>query len=536
MSNAQDTGPLQRPRVPHSINNLPSVEDGGVNDRTVASPALGYGASRPQPSEIPLVDSPLDDMLPTMPTEYEEERDEEREAAMATLGHNEVAAISYDHEYYVSDVASPYLSERQAREDVNVTRRRHSVIAMSITATLLLGAAGGAGWYLWQALQSQQEHRSVQRYETETIERGDLLESVDTATLVEPIYQADVIANTSGTVAEAYVQDGAAVEEGAWLFRLDNPTITEAARKAQEALDAANGEAGMRTEELNQANEALGKAQEALDALKAANEQANKESDASKSPDEEKATDEDKETDADKAKDQAQRDKDIAQAQKVLDDAKAKAEVAQAASDAANAIVYGAQETLDNAQAQQNALTIVAPISGNASEMSDSSAVGSSVTGTTRLCTISDTSRFRVHVGVPAEYRDRVMVGQEVRLTFPTIKDLQVTSSIESLEEEGDTLMATAVFDNDDEHRLEVGLATDVSIVLKYVPDTLIVPLSAIRADEGGGTHLEVLLDPTRGIVTNVPVRVIETNPTHAAVEASNIQAGNAVLVADEDE
>ena len=58
-----------------------------------------------------------------------------------------------------------------------------------------------------------------------------------------------------------------------------------------------------------------------------------------------------------------------------------------------------------------------------------------------------------------------------------------------------------------------------------------VVPDSALFVEENGSTHLHVLLDPTRGIVTDVVVKVLATDGERAAVDADNIQAGTAVVV-----
>ena len=68
-------------------------------------------------------------------------------------------------------------------------------------------------------------------------------------------------------------------------------------------------------------------------------------------------------------------------------------------------------------------------------------------------------------------------------------------------------------------------------IIVQAIPDSLIVPLDAITIGDDGFARLNVLLDPSRGIKTEVIVNIIATNGTQAAVSANNIQEGNAVIL-----
>ena len=57
------------------------------------------------------------------------------------------------------------------------------------------------------------------------------------------------------------------------------------------------------------------------------------------------------------------------------------------------------------------------------------------------------------------------------------------------------------------------------------------MPSNALHTAENGSDYLEVLLDPSRGIVTNIPVKVLANDGTKAAVEADNIQADTSVVI-----
>ncbi len=484
--------PQEKPQAVDRRANLPSIEDGGVSDSTVASPALGFGMDRadlvnesiPDPESAPAMSTPYESPVNPEPMSGFEYDPVEQEV----LKRNEVAAVSVDRAFYVSDVPSPYLTTRQAQEDVEVTRRRRSRISAIIVTLFLVAGLGTGGYFLYNAIKPTPQAK-VESYETREIEYGEYLETIDTTSLVRPANQVVVTADVSGTIAEAYVQNDSDVQEGDQIFRLENPTVTDALDKAWRALETFEQEANKKQEALDKANEAATKAEE-----------------------------------------EAKKD-DKNQAAKVMVE-QTKNDVARAQSelDAANNNLWNMQQTYYSALEQANMLNVYAPISGRVSDLTELAEDNGSVSGSSRLCTISDMTHFSIVMEIPRSEERRVKVGQEVRLSFPAIEDLKVTSTVSEIEEDEDKLMATVLIENPDE-RITTGIAAEASIILKSVPDTYIVPDSALFVEENGSTHLHVLLDPTRGIVTDVVVKVLATDGERAAVDADNIQAGTAVVV-----
>lgn len=474
--------------------NVPELApDENSSDSTVASPALGYGMERvdfldtrepedtpEQPRAIPERPQPTPQQPQPAPTP---------ESTPEVLGRNEVAAVSTERTYYVNDVPSPYLSSKQAREDVRVARRRFSRISAIIITLIILSLLGAGGWFVWTSVQSQRQQTTVKQYETRVIEGGEYLETIDTTSLVQPANQVVVTSDVSGTIAEVFVENDGDVQEGSVIFRLDNPTITDALTKAQEAVDSAREDVTRKQEALDKANEVVTTTQELVD--------------------------KDDKNEAAKA---------------ALEAAKTSAASTQTELDNATNNLWSLQETLEQAQEQEQKLTILAPISGKVSELSTQAESNGSISSSTRLCTISDTSQFSIVMEIPKADASRVQVGQEVRLSFPSIEDLNITSTVSSIDESGDALMATVLIADPDE-RITTGLAAEASLILKSIPDTYIVPSSVLRTDENGTTHVDVLLDPTRGIVTDVQVNVLATDGKRAAIEADSIQADTAVIV-----
>ena len=499
--------------------NLPSIEDGGLVDHTVASPALGFGMDRAEISDEAQqleeeqaaarqrAEAQASASYQGIPATYQPQDAAAPQEPLETLGKNEVAAVNVnDRSYYVSDAPSPYLTKRQAKEDVETTKRRHSRIVTTLVVIFLVGVLGAGGWFLWNTI-GPEPPKSVERYESTEIVKGEYLETIETTSLVRPINEVVVTSGVSGTVTEVFVENGADVQEGDQLFHLDNPTISDAVTKAQEAFDTLSQDVQKKTETLQKANEDLAKAQSGSSGNNS-NSSSSSNSDSSS-------------TSSNAAS---------------IESATNRVNTAQADLNAANSNLASIQETLYQAIDQLNTLDVYAPISGTVNELSEQASTDSSVSGSTRLCLISDTSRYSIVVEIPKTAQNDVEVGQEVRLTFPAIDGLEVTSTVSSIDgtedEESDVLFATVIIEEPDE-RITTGIAAEASVILKSIPDTYIVPFEALHTAENGSTHLDVLLDPSRGIVTDIPVKVVAADGTKAAVEADNIQAGTAVVLSD---
>ncbi|MDO4806980.1 MAG: efflux RND transporter periplasmic adaptor subunit [Coriobacteriales bacterium] len=531
MSNDQPSRETPQDQIP------PIPAPDGVGDQTVASPALGYGMER-----IDFLDSretpvnsaggnPAGNAMRDLPSPEDAPTTFD---APEMLSRHEVAAVNVERDYYSSHNPSPYLSTRQAAEDVRDTRRKRSTRTRVIVAVLVVAALGAAGWFFWQFTKGGETKQAMQ-YDTREIVKGEFLNSIEATALVQPINECTVTPNGPGTIAEVFVEDGTAVEEGTPLFRLDNPTITDAVNKAQEALGTFQADADAKAQAFAKAQEEVAKAQEALDKATEEAKESKKKDDKSEDKDKDKAEGggdsneegEEEEDDSSTSDEPTEAEK---KAKEALEAAQAAAESARVESETATTNLYNMQETYNRALEQQATLTVVSPISGKVGGLGSSAEVGSSVSSSTSLCTVSDTSRFKVCVEIPKESADQVNIGKEARIAFPAIKDLNVTSTVASIEEVGESLLANIIIEEPDE-RITAGVAAEACVVLQSIPDSLMVPLEAIKTDENGGTHLDVLLDSTRNIVTEVPITIVATNGTDAAISAENIQKGNTVVV-----
>ena len=498
-----------------ALRNLPQIEDGGLDDRTVASPALGFGMERsdvsapPDPKEAADPDATHAETRSAMQEMAQsplQAHPQSESKGTPLLSRYEVAAISVDdRSYYVSDVPSPYLSSRMAKEDIHKTRRRHVRTTAIVTTIAILIILGVSGWFLWQSMHKE-EAAALPKYTTSNIELGEFLETVEATTLLRPADERDVAAGISGKIAELLVQEGAQVNEGDVICRLDNPTITDSYNKARQAYDTAAANVDAKARALDDAARAANSAQSAASAAAgAANSGSGLQPTATQTT----------------------------SAQTTAANAQTKVQVAQNDYNRATESLQSIEATLQLAQEQQDLLTLHAPITGTVGNMNPQGTVGAAVTGSTHLCTITDASQLSLQVEIPADIRPRVAIGQEVRITFPSIEGLAVTSTIDSFEDEETKELANVLIREPDP-RLQKGTTAAASVIVQSVPDSYIVPLAAVQHDKNNAPYLEVLLDASRDIKTNVPVQVVATNKTKAAVAASNIQEGNTIIIPQE--
>ena len=432
-----------------------------------------------------------------------------------TLSRDEVAAVHLRREYYVNDVPSPYLSQKQADESIETTRRRHMTISTILVLILICAMVATAGWYVWITLKPE-DKVAVPTFTTATITRTEFVDSIDAMSVVLPIDERAVTSEVSGTLLESHVEDGMFVEEGDVLFQLDNPSVTETLAQAQKALDAAQSTVDKKTKALEDAKKALENAQRRSDSSSGS---------TSSSSSSSRTTDDDD----DDATGTGSTSTSSSSATKA---AEAKVTAAQREVDETTKTLDSIRETRDSAQEQVDRLTVYAPISGTVTDVSNFANPSSALGGSERLCTVSDLSAYLVQEDIPEERLDQVHEGMEVWLNFPSVSDLSIVAEVTSIDEieDGSVHYANIVIDNNDE-RLTKNLTCNASIVVQHLFDVLVVPIEAVHTTPEGDTQVHVLLDPSRGIETFVHVNVVATNATQAVIESNNIQEGISVIL-----
>ena len=115
-----------------------------------------------------------------------------------------------------------------------------------LLSLLLAGAGGGYLWYL-----RQNELTPEQRYRTQAVEKGDIVQTVSANGTLNPVVLVNVGTQVSGTVTRLFVDFNDKVEKGQPLLELD-PSLY-AAQSRQSAANVRNISAAL---ELARANEA----------------------------------------------------------------------------------------------------------------------------------------------------------------------------------------------------------------------------------------------------------------------------------------
>jgi len=113
--------------------------------------------------------------------------------------------------------------------------------------TVIAGLIGGGIWYTKQRAAQNPE----QRYKLQTLEKGEVTQTVSANGTLNPVVLVSVGTQVSGTVKKLYVDFNDHVKKGQVLLELDDALVS--ATERQSAASVANAQASL---ELAQANEA----------------------------------------------------------------------------------------------------------------------------------------------------------------------------------------------------------------------------------------------------------------------------------------
>lgn len=326
-----------------------------------------------------------------------------------------------------------------------------------ILALLIL--SGGVGAYF--VFSGSEDEGSV--LPTVRVRRGELIEQASASGTVEPDVQVEVKSRTSGEVIAVVVEEGAEVEAGQLLVRLDPIDAERDLEQAQVALSRARAELAQVRAQLQVAR---AEAEEAEETARVRARGAKMGLIAS----------EEQRTSATSAR--------VAGANVVLREAQVQS---------ARAAVRDAELTVAEAERRLDETTIEAPVSGTvlAVEVEQGAIVASGITnvgGGTTLLTIADLSDLRVVGDLSEAQVGNVSEGQEVvirvdaypRRTF----DGRVARVSPLGEEESNvvTFDVEVVITDEDAHMLRSGMSADVEIVTSHSENALLIPVVALRS------------------------------------------------------
>lgn len=340
---------------------------------------------------------------------------------------------------------------------------------------LVLAGAGSAAAYLFRAEEEVQGPTYVVR-------RGDLVETAAATGTIEPHVQVEVKSRASGEVIEVLVEEGATVEAGQLLVRLDPADAERAVREAQVAERRARADLAQARAQLAVAEAEAGEAganravqQRGVELGIVSQEQQR----------------------------MASHGANVAQSNVTL--RRAQVQASQAALETARLGVEDAERRLGE-------MEIRAPMAGTvlSVEVERGSIVSSAVTnvsGGTALMTLADLSDLRVVGSIDEASIGRVEVGQPVIIRVDAYPDRQLEGEVSRVAPLGVATTNVVTFDveititDEDASILRSGMSADLEIVTSKREGVLVVPLAAVHS-RGARRFVRLANGEERRIVT----------------------------------
>lgn len=308
--------------------------------------------------------------------------------------------------------------------------------------------------------------------ETIRVERGDLVEIASVSGTIEPHLQVDVHSRIAGEVVEVAVEEGAVVEEGALLVRLD-PTDAERAlriaesdvARARAALAEATAQVGAAQASARHADEVARVGQRGTELGVTAPETAR----------------------------QSARDRDLAASDVTL----RRAQVVSA-----RAQLAAAELAVEEARRNLERTSVRAPFAGTVLSVgAERGAIVASpmgnVSGGTTLVTLADLRDLRVIGQLDEAQIGRVQVGQDVTFLVDAYPERTFAGRVHRVSPLGTVDTNVVVFDveivvtDPEVALLRSGMSADVEIVTARHESVVQIPLTAIRSR---GATREVLM------------------------------------------
>lgn len=377
----------------------------------------------------------------------------------------------------------------------------------------------------------------------EPIDRGAFVREVTGTGVVEAVQQRTVGFASGGTVDAVAVAEGDEVRAGSLLARLDTASLERERSSTSASLASALAERASVLAQ--QASDRF----EAANAVTAATEQRNRATRSLADTERDVATSRDlfdlgaiARSELRASEDALERARNALQeAERALATARSReanlATVAAAQRASVDARVTQLETQLANLEARLEDAELRSPIDGVVTQVL---AETGDLVGTHGVITVADIGRLRVQarfdesralelaVGQPAtvvpdaDARQRI-AARVLRISPVAARDAGVAQVSAELAFDGDRTLDLSL--------VRPGYTVTVRVRVRELEDALLVPLEAIS--EGPDGNYVTLVDPSgreRGQAAHVPVRVIERNPTVAAVEGP-LQAGDLIAV-----
>ena len=415
--------------------------------------------------------------------------------------------------------------------------RRRSRRGLWLVALLALALVGGA--IAWRTTRGAAPTPTV----VEALERGLFLREVTGTGVIEAVRERALAFAAGGSVASVAVAVGDAVTAGQELARLDTAALERDANAVRTSLASARAD-----RERLVAQQAVDR----LDVQASVNEAENQRARAARSV-EDVARDLDVVTRlfaagaaardevraAEAALDQAQRS--LAQAELALQTARTRLanldQLAAAQRASAAAQVTQLEANLANLEARLVDTTISAPFDGVVTSVSIQAG---DLVGTQPVIIVADTSLLRVRARFDETRAAELVPGQRATVVPDADTGRRLSASVErispvTLREGGAGQVSTdLVFDASqalDAAVARPGSTVTVRVQVRRVEDALLLPRESVTEVDGEAfVYVVDRAEGEGGVARRVSVRVLERNPTIAAVEA-DLAPGDLIAV-----
>lgn len=324
---------------------------------------------------------------------------------------------------------------------------------------------------------------------TDTVTEGTYITTVDAKGSLKPISSSVVSPTVDGTIESINVTVGQQVNAGDVLMTIKNDELDRNVAEAQRSLRGAQ-------EDLAAAQKAYNKA---VNAPKTTDENGNVQ-----------------ETDTTSLQ------SNVSTAQRAVDTA---------------------QAALDTANGKAAERTVTAQTSGSIVEMN--AKVGASVSGgvvigdgnsqSGKQCMqIADLSQMKVTVQVGEEDIAKVTTDQRANVAYPAFSDITsegnvtsigsiASSSSDSSGSGGVTFDVDILISNPDA-RLKPGMTAQVSIVTEQLDNVVMVPVDALKTDDGINYYVDLATDKTGETTRRSNVTVVTKNSDYAVIGKSKVE------------
>ena len=387
----------------------------------------------------------------------------------------------------------------------------------------------------------------------EPLARGTFVREVTGSGVIEAVRERALAFAAGGNVAEVRVAEGAWVEAGEVLARLDVAGLErdgEAVRAslASARADRARLEAQQRVDRL-ELEAAVRQAEDGLVRAERARDDAARESDLARRLFDVGATASEGVRAAAQALDAAERA--LQQARLSASSARSRLtnldQLAAAQIAASDAQLAQLEINLRNLEARLEGAVLVAPFAGVVTVVNVRS--GDQV-GTQPLVTVVDTDELQVRGRFDENRAVELLVGQGAVIVPDADAGVRLAarlariSPVAQREGAGAQVSAVLAFDAPPGANVRPGYTVTVRVRVREIPDALLVPLEAISGRDGTSYVVRVLADGGGATAEHVPVEVLERNPTVAAVRvgpaagdpaSTGLREGDLVAVVDVD-